>query len=78
MSESPAKVGMQDGLAFERQLNDLQTKIEELRKLNTGSHLELTGEIELLETRLRRRPPRSTRSCRRGSASTWRATPSGR
>ena len=45
---------MQDGLAFERQLNDLQTKIEELRKLNTGSHLELTGEIELLETRLRR------------------------
>ncbi|MBL8736953.1 MAG: acetyl-CoA carboxylase carboxyltransferase subunit alpha [Planctomycetes bacterium] len=45
---------MQDGLAFERQLNDLQTKIEELRRLNTGSHLELAGEIELLEDRLRR------------------------
>lgn len=54
MSDTPAKSGMQDGLAFERQLNDLQTKIEELRRLNTGSHLELTGEIELLEDRLRR------------------------
>jgi len=54
MSDIKAKSGMQDGLAFERQLNDLQTKIEELRRLNTGSHLELTGEIELLEDRLRR------------------------
>lgn len=54
MSDTKAKSGMQDGLAFERQLNDLQTKIEELRRLNTGSHLELTGEIELLEDRLRR------------------------
>ncbi|HLO77345.1 MAG TPA: acetyl-CoA carboxylase carboxyltransferase subunit alpha [Magnetospirillum sp.] len=45
---------MQDGLAFERQLNELQAKIAELRKLNTGSHLELTGEIALLEERLRK------------------------
>lgn len=54
MSETPAKIGMQDGLAFERQLNELQAKIAELRKLNTGSHLELTGEIALLEERLRK------------------------
>ncbi len=54
MSETPAKIGMQDGLAFERQLNELQAKIAELRKLNTGSHLELTGEIALLEDRLRK------------------------
>ena len=54
MTESSAKPSLQDGLAFERPLNDLQTKIDELRKLNSGSHLELTGEIELLEERLRR------------------------
>ena len=30
MSETPAKIGMQDGLAFERQLNELQAKIAEL------------------------------------------------
>lgn len=54
MTESPAKTAIQDGLAFERPLNDLQTKIAELRKLNSGSHLELAGEIELLEDRLRR------------------------
>jgi len=45
---------VQDGLAFERPLTDLQTKIDELRKLNSGSHLELSSEIELLEDRLRR------------------------
>jgi acetyl-CoA carboxylase carboxyl transferase subunit alpha len=54
MTEPSAKPGVQDGLAFERPLNDLQTKIAELRKLNSGSHLELAGEIELLEDRLRR------------------------
>jgi acetyl-CoA carboxylase carboxyl transferase subunit alpha len=54
MSEPSAKPSVQDGLAFERPLSDLQTKIDELRKLNSGSHLELTGEIELLEDRLRR------------------------
>lgn len=54
MTEQPAKPIVQDGLAFERPLSDLQTKIAELRKLNSGSHLELQGEIELLEDRLRR------------------------
>jgi acetyl-CoA carboxylase carboxyl transferase subunit alpha len=54
MSEPSAKPVVQDGLAFERQLNELQTKIDELRKLNAGSQLELTGEIELMEDRLRR------------------------
>lgn len=54
MSEPSAKPSVQDGLAFERPLTDLQTKIDELRKLNSGSHLELSSEIELLEDRLRR------------------------
>jgi len=54
MSESSTKTAVQDGLAFERPLNDLQTKIDELRRLNSGSHLELQGEIELLEDRLKR------------------------
>ncbi|MEO6598087.1 MAG: acetyl-CoA carboxylase carboxyltransferase subunit alpha [Planctomycetota bacterium] len=54
MTEPTTKPPVQDGLAFERALNDLQTKIDELRKLNLGSHLELAGEIELLEDRLRR------------------------
>ena len=48
------QITVQDGLAFERPLNDLQTKIDELRSLNTGSQLELQGEIELLEDRLKR------------------------
>ncbi|MBM4062482.1 MAG: acetyl-CoA carboxylase carboxyltransferase subunit alpha [Planctomycetes bacterium] len=54
MSEPSARPAAQDGLAFERPLNELQTKIAELRKLNSGSHLELAGEIDLLEDRLRR------------------------
>ena len=54
MTESSAKPPVQDGLAFERPLSELQTKIDELRKLNSGSHLELSGEIELLADRLRR------------------------
>ncbi len=54
MTDQPAKTTVQDGLAFERPLSDLQQKIAELRKLNAGSHLELAGEIELLEERLRR------------------------
>jgi len=54
MTEPTARPSVQDGLAFERPLSDLQTKIDELRKLNSGSHLELAGEIELLEDRLRR------------------------
>ncbi|MBX3461672.1 MAG: acetyl-CoA carboxylase carboxyltransferase subunit alpha [Planctomycetes bacterium] len=54
MTEPSAKPPVQDGLAFERPLSELQTKIAELRKLSAGSHLELSGEIELLEERLRR------------------------
>jgi len=54
MTDSPSKPAVQDGLAFERPLNDLQTKIDELRRLNSGSHLELAGEIQLLEERLQR------------------------
>jgi len=54
MTETSAKPAIQDGLAFERPLNELQQKIAELRKLNSGSHLELADEIELLEERLRR------------------------
>ena len=54
MSNPSTKPAVQDGLAFERPLIDLQTKIDELRSLNTGSHLELQGEIELLEDRLKR------------------------
>jgi acetyl-CoA carboxylase carboxyl transferase subunit alpha len=54
MTEPSARPSAQDGLAFERPLTDLQTKIDELRKLNAGSHLELSSEIELLEDRLRR------------------------
>jgi len=54
MSDSSTKPAVQDGLAFERPLIDLQTKIDELRSLNTGSQLELQGEIELLEDRLKR------------------------
>jgi acetyl-CoA carboxylase carboxyl transferase subunit alpha len=54
MTDANPKSAMQDGLAFERPLMELQGKIDELRKLNTGSHLELTGEIELLEERLRK------------------------
>ena len=54
MSDSSTKPAGQDGLAFERPLTDLQTKIDELRSLNSGSHLELQDEIELLEERLKR------------------------
>jgi acetyl-CoA carboxylase carboxyl transferase subunit alpha len=54
VSNSSTKLAVQGGLAFERPLIDLQTKIDELRSLNTGSHLELQGEIELLEDRLKR------------------------
>jgi acetyl-CoA carboxylase carboxyl transferase subunit alpha len=54
MTDANPKSAMQDGLAFERPLMELQGKIDELRKLNTGSQLELTGEIELLEERLRK------------------------
>lgn len=54
MSETSTKPAVQDGLAFERPLNDLQTKIDELKSLNSDSHLDLQGEIDLLEDRLKR------------------------
>ncbi|MFK7742117.1 MAG: acetyl-CoA carboxylase carboxyltransferase subunit alpha [Planctomycetota bacterium] len=54
MSESASKPAVQDGLAFERPLSDLQTKIDELRSLNSDSHLDLQGEIASLEERLKR------------------------
>lgn len=53
MSESGSKPAVHDGLAFERPLTDLQRKIDELRGLDGDSHLELQGEIDLLEERLR-------------------------
>ncbi|HEB54054.1 MAG TPA: acetyl-CoA carboxylase carboxyltransferase subunit alpha [bacterium] len=54
MSEPASKPAVSDGLAFERPLIDLQTKIDELKSLDSDSHLELQGEIELLEERLQR------------------------
>jgi acetyl-CoA carboxylase carboxyl transferase subunit alpha len=54
MSDSPTKPAAQDGLAFERPLNELQTNIDELRRLSSGAHLELAGEIQQLEERLRK------------------------
>ena len=54
MSESGTKPAVQDGLAFERPLNDLQTKIDELRGLNSDSHLEQLDLTLQLEERLKR------------------------
>src|SRR5262245_7800104 len=55
MSDSSApRSPVPDALAFERPLLELEQKIQELRKLATGTHLELAGEIQGLEERLRR------------------------
>ena len=54
MTEASAKPAATDGLAFERPLLELEQKIQELRKLASGTHLELAGEIQGLEDRLRR------------------------
>jgi acetyl-CoA carboxylase carboxyl transferase subunit alpha len=54
MTDSAPRSPVQDGLAFERPLLELQQKIQELRKLATGTHLELAGEIQALEDRLRK------------------------
>ena len=55
MSDSSApRSSVPDALAFERPLLELEQKIQELRKLATGMHLELAGEIQGLEERLRR------------------------
>ena len=45
---------MNDGLAFERPLLELEQKIDELKKLATTTHLDLVGEVSALETRLAR------------------------
>jgi acetyl-CoA carboxylase carboxyl transferase subunit alpha len=42
------------GLAFERPLLEMEQKIEELRRLAQGTHLDLSGEIVALEERLRK------------------------
>jgi acetyl-CoA carboxylase carboxyl transferase subunit alpha len=54
MSDSAPRSAVQDGLAFERPLLELEQKIQELRKLATGTHLDLAGEIQGLEERLKR------------------------
>jgi acetyl-CoA carboxylase carboxyl transferase subunit alpha len=54
MTESAPKPLSQDGLAFERPLLELEQKIQELRKLSAGTHLELAGEIQGLQERLKR------------------------
>jgi acetyl-CoA carboxylase carboxyl transferase subunit alpha len=54
MTDTPPRTHAQDPLAFERPLLELEQKIQELRKLATGTHLELAGEIQGLEDRLRR------------------------
>lgn len=54
MTDTAPRSPVQDGLAFERPLLELQQKIQELRKLATGTHLELAGEIQALEDRLRK------------------------
>ena len=42
------------GLAFERPLLELQQKIQELRGLSVSTHLDLNGEVVLLEERLQK------------------------
>ncbi|MGE3171211.1 MAG: acetyl-CoA carboxylase carboxyltransferase subunit alpha [Planctomycetota bacterium] len=54
MTDSAPRSPIPDALAFERPLLDLEQKIQELKKLATGTHLELAGEIEGLEDRLKR------------------------
>jgi len=54
MSDQSTRSPVPDGLAFERPLLELEHKIQELRRLATGTHLELAGEIEGLEQRLKR------------------------
>ncbi|MFO1052448.1 MAG: acetyl-CoA carboxylase carboxyltransferase subunit alpha [Planctomycetota bacterium] len=44
---------LQTGLAFERPLLEMEQKIDELRRLAQTTHLDLTGEIQALEERLR-------------------------
>ncbi|GDY03477.1 acetyl-coenzyme A carboxylase carboxyl transferase subunit alpha [Planctomycetota bacterium] len=54
MTDTAPRSLVQDGLAFERPLRELELKIKELRNLATGTHLELSDEIHALEDRLRK------------------------
>ena len=54
MTDASAKPTAHDGLAFERPLKELQAKIDELRSLSSGSHLDLADEIATLEERLQK------------------------
>ncbi len=54
MSTQPARTSIQDGLAFERPLLEMAQRIEELKKLASSTHLDLGGEIQGLEDRLRK------------------------
>ncbi len=54
MAETQTKTvePIQNGLAFERPLLEMEQKIEELRRLAQGTHLDLSGEIQALQERL--------------------------
>lgn len=54
MADTAPRPPVPDALAFERPLLELEQKIQELKKLATGTHLELAGEIQGLEDRLAR------------------------
>jgi acetyl-CoA carboxylase carboxyl transferase subunit alpha len=54
MPEPATKSAVQDGLAFERPLLELEQRIQELKQLADGTHLDLTGELVALEERLKR------------------------
>src|SRR5688572_28939876 len=54
MTETPTKSAVQDGLAFERPLQELEQRIQELKELASSTHLDLSGELTALEDRLKR------------------------
>jgi len=54
MTETPTKSAVQDGLAFERPLQELEQRIQELKQLATNTHLDLSGELAALTERLKR------------------------
>ena len=54
MTDTSPRTPVPDGLSFERPLLELEQKIQELRNLATGTHLDLVGEIESLKERLAR------------------------
>ncbi len=54
MSDTASRAPIPDGLSFERPLLELEHKIQELKQLASGTHLDLVAEIEGLEERLKR------------------------